>query len=132
MRTKTVVKFVSNMTEKEYRQCKSLNFRKNGRMMYDLPMAKKHYPSSRVVMIKDLDNDKLIAWCLAYRDRGEFLTQYYVRVSHRRQGYGNRLMRHVNKFEKCPVVMPHDKTSSAFFKKHLASIKIHEEYKMEE
>ena len=121
MRTKTVTKLVRNLTQKEYSQCKSLNFRYDGCMMYDLPWSKKAFPrQARVVMIKDAETDMLIAWCLAYPNNAgdNFITQYYTRVKVRNMGYGSRLIYHVRKFAPSPVVMPHDPNSRAFCRKH--------------
>lgn len=131
MRTKTQIKLVRNLTDKEYRQCKSLNFRYNGCMMYDLPMARQKYPTARVVMIKNAETDTLLAWCLAYPNHeGKHVTQYYVRVKFRRQGFGDRLMRNVRKFEPSPVVMPHDGPSRGFFRKHQSNVTVNNSYSL--
>lgn len=133
MRTKTVSKLVRNLTPKEYGQCKSLNFRYNGCMMYDLPMAKKKYPEkARVVMIKEAESGKLIAWCLAFPDGSSenFVTQYYTRVSFRRQGYGARLVRQVSKHVGKPIVMPHDRRSRSFFQKLESQIVVNNSYSL--
>ena len=132
MRTKTQIKLVRNLTPDEYRKCKSLNFRYNGCMMYDLPMAKKKYPTSRVVMIKDAETDMLIAWCLAIPSysTGQYVTQYYVRVKFRRRGFGDRLIKNVRKFEPSPVVMPHDRPSRGFFRKHQQNVIVNNSYSL--
>jgi GNAT superfamily N-acetyltransferase len=133
MRTKTVSKLVRNLTSEEYDKCKSLNFRYNGCMRYDLPMARKNYPDkARVVMIKEADSGKLIAWCLAFpdSDSDNFLTQYYTRVAYRRQGYGARLVRQVSKHVGKPIVMPHDRRSRSFFRKHESQILVNNSYSL--
>lgn len=131
MRTKTTIKMVRNLTPEEYKKCKSLNFRYNGCMMYDLPMARRKYPEkARVVMITEAESGKLIAWCLAFPNSTDdgFLTQYYTRVAFRRQGYGGRLVKHVSKFAGKPIVMPHDRRSRSFFQKHESSIRVNNSY----
>jgi GNAT superfamily N-acetyltransferase len=132
MRTKTVSKLVRNLTPDEYKKCKNLNFREGGHMMYDLPWAKKKHPDrARVVMIKD-ESNRLLAWCLAYpgadKYEGEFITQYYTRVKFRRQGYGDRLIKHIKKHTKYPVVLPHDRASRNFFNKHKSEVTINKVY----
>ncbi|UMO76339.1 acetyltransferase [Streptomyces phage Tomas] len=132
MRTKTVTKLVRNLTPDEYQKCKNLNFRYEGCMMYDLPRVRRQQPKdAKVVMIKEAESGKLIAWCLAYRNAsGQYETQYYTRVAYRQKGYGSRLMRHVKKFADKPVVMPHDYRSRKFFQKYENSVVVNSQYNL--
>jgi GNAT superfamily N-acetyltransferase len=76
-------------------------------------------------MIKDDDNDRLIAWALVlprYSSRG-YDAQFYTRKAERGKGYGSILMEKVLEIDPKPYVFPHDKYSGEFFKKHRNQIR---------
>lgn len=119
MRTRTITKLVKNLTPDEYARCARLNLRFDGYMQEDLQRERHDKESSaRVVMIKDTESDMLIAWSLAYPHNEGMVTHYYTRKTYRRQGYGGRLIKAVQKFAPKPIVVPGDEQSRLFFKAH--------------
>jgi GNAT superfamily N-acetyltransferase len=127
-----IQKGILDLTPTELRQCKSLSLRGNGLMCEDLrdwrdyesrPNRAKR--KCRVLMIKDDDNDRLIAWALVlprYSSRG-YDAQFYTRKAERGKGYGSILMEKVLEIDPKPYVFPHDKYSGEFFKKHRNQIR---------
>lgn len=119
MRTRTITKLVKNLTPDEYARCARLNLRFDGYMQEDLQRERHDKESSaRVVMIKDTESDMLIAWSLAYPHNEGIVTHYYTRKIYRRQGFGGRLIKAVQKFAPKPIVVPGDEQSRLFFKAH--------------
>ena len=125
MRTRTSTKFVRNLTPDEYARCARLNLRFDGYMQEDLQRERRDKDSSaRVVMIKDTESDMLIAWSLAYPHNEGIVTHYYTRKTYRRQGFGGRLIKAVQKFAPKPIVVPGDDVSRLFFKKHIEQVSV--------
>jgi len=103
-------KLVKNLTDEEYRACRFLNLRGNGEMHWNLArLRNEKNANARVYMIKE--GGKLIAWSLVFGDCAHF----YTRSTHRRKGYGTRLVKKVNKEHDRPVVYAHDETAQEFF-----------------
>lgn len=120
MRTKTVVKPVRELTPKEYRKCYSLNLRWGGYMQEELMFARRGQRNrASAVMIFD-ESERLIAWSLVYEKfEGQMVAHYYTRRTCRRQGFGDRLMKQVQRIAPKPTVVPgEDIMSQRFFSKH--------------
>lgn len=71
------------------------------------------------VMIFD-ENERLVAWSLVYeKSEGQMVAHYYTRRACRRQGFGDRLMKQVQRIAPKPTVVPgEDIMSQRFFSKH--------------
>lgn len=71
------------------------------------------------VMIFD-ENERLIAWSLVYeKSEGQMVAHYYTRRTCRRRGFGDRLMKQVQRIAPKPTVVPgEDIMSQRFFSKH--------------
>ena len=71
------------------------------------------------VMIFD-ETERLIAWSLVYeKSEGQMVAHYYTRRACRRQGFGDRLMKQVQRIAPKPTVVPgEDIMSQRFFSKH--------------
>lgn len=124
-----ITKTLSELTDKEYKDCWYLNMRGSGMMMYSL-MDNKKSPRSYAIMA--YGGSKLLGWALLVpfedevgwfptnyqRRHAKFVTQFYVRKSWRNKGIGSELMSEVKKIEPVPVVIPHDPTSGNFFASH--------------
>lgn len=120
MRTRTVVKPVRALTPQEYRKCYSLNLRWGGYMQEELMFARRGQRNkASAVMIFD-ENERLIAWSLVYeKSEGQMVAHYYTRRACRRQGFGDRLMKQVQRIAPKPTVVPgEDIMSQRFFTKH--------------
>ena len=119
MRTKTVVKLVRNLTPDEYRKCYSLNLRWGGYMQEELMFARRgQRGNAKTVLIKD-EHDRLIAWSLLLPKGEQMIAHYYTRAACRRQGFGDRLMKTVQRVAPKPIVVPgEDIQSQRFFGKH--------------
>ena len=120
MRTNTIVKSVRELTPQEYRKCYSLNLRWGGYMQEELMFARRgQRPKASAVMIFD-ENERLIAWSLVYeKSEGQMVAHYYTRRACRRQGFGDRLMKQVQRIAPKPTVVPgEDIMSQRFFSKH--------------
>jgi GNAT superfamily N-acetyltransferase len=129
MRTRTVTKFVKNLTPDEYARCARLNLRFDGYMQEDLQRERHDKESSaRVVMIKDTDSDMLIAWSLIFKYNEGVATHYYTRKNYRRKGYGSRLIRAVQKVAPKPIAFPGTDENRPFFKKHERLITVTNSY----
>lgn len=107
----TKIKYAKNLTPLEYKQCKSLNFRQSGDMLYALPRARNN--GSRVIMIHD--GEQLVAWALLVPYTNYYEGQFYVRASYRRRGLGKRLIKKALKIHPDIRICPHDYRSAAFF-----------------
>lgn len=124
-------KGILDLTGTELRQCRSLSLRQDGYMCEDLTtwreferQPNRYKRKSHVWLIKD-NNDRLIAWALAtprYKARG-YDAQFYTRKSERGKGLASLLMEKVLELDPRPHVIPHDKTSGCFFKKHKTYIR---------
>ncbi|ASR75559.1 hypothetical protein SEA_MILDRED21_195 [Streptomyces phage Mildred21] len=120
MRTRTIVKPVRELTPQEYRKCYSLNLRWGGYMQEELMFARRGQRNkASAVMIFD-ENERLIAWSLVYeKSEGQMVAHYYTRRACRRQGFGDRLMKQVQRIAPKPTVVPgEDIMSQRFFSKH--------------
>jgi GNAT superfamily N-acetyltransferase len=120
MRAKTVVKPVRELTSQEYKKCYSLNLRYDGYMQEELMFARRGERNNAfAVMIIDED-ERLIAWSLVYEKvEGKMVAHYYTRRACRRQGFGDRLMKQVQRIAPNPTVVPgEDIMSQRFFSKH--------------
>ncbi|QJD50904.1 acetyltransferase [Streptomyces phage Bmoc] len=120
MRTRTVVKSVAKLTPQEYRKCYSLNLRWGGYMQEELMFARRGQRNkASAVMIFD-ENERLIAWSLVYeKSEGQMVAHYYTRRTCRRQGFGDKLMKQVQRIAPKPTVVPgEDIMSQRFFSKH--------------
>src|SRR5690606_3943971 len=112
MRLKTISKYVRNLTPYEYQQCKSLNFRDQGDMLYALPEGR--HNGSKVVMIKE--GDMLLGWALLTPLPSEhWQFQVYVRNVYRNRGLGKRLLRRAMKISPNLQIIPHDARRAGFF-----------------
>lgn len=97
--------------------------------MYSL-MYNKDSSDAHAVMA--WDDGRLLGWAILVphdketgwystryqKKKSKFVAQFYVRKTHRNQGIGKRLMRHVNKLDATPTVIPHDDRSAHFFASH--------------
>lgn len=120
MRTRTIVKPVRELTPQEYRKCYSLNLRWGGYMQEELMFARRGQRNkASAVMIFD-ENERLVAWSLVYeKSEGQMVAHYYTRRACRRQGFGDRLMKQVQRIAPKPTVVPgEDIMSQRFFSKH--------------
>ncbi len=120
MRTRTIVKPVAELTPQEYRKCYSLNLRWGGYMQEELMFARRGQRNkASAVMIFDED-ERLIAWSLVYeKSEGQMVAHYYTRRACRRQGFGDKLMKQVQRIAPKPTVVPgEDIMSQRFFSKH--------------
>lgn len=120
MRTRTIVKPVAKLTPQEYRKCYSLNLRWGGYMQEELMFARRGQRNkASAVMIFD-EEERLIAWSLVYeKSEGQMVAHYYTRRTCRRQGFGDKLMKQVQRIAPKPTVVPgEDIMSQRFFSKH--------------
>ena len=95
-------------------------------MMYSLQDNK---GSSTAYAVMAWSDDRLIGWALLIphgddlswystpyqRKNSKYVVQFYVRKTCRKKGVGRLLMDAVNKLDKTPTVIPHDRDSSDFF-----------------
>ncbi|ASR77410.1 hypothetical protein SEA_PARADIDDLES_179 [Streptomyces phage Paradiddles] len=134
MRTKTVIKLVRNLTPAEYRKCYSLNLRWGGYMQEELMFARRgERGDAKAVLIMESETDRLIAWSLLLPKDEQMIAHYYTRASCRRQGFGDRLMKSVQKIAPKPIVVPgEDIQSQRFFGKHKENLTITNVYSLYE
>ncbi|QRI46140.1 acetyltransferase [Streptomyces phage Cursive] len=134
MRTKTAIKLVRNLTPEEYRKCRSLNLRWGGYMQEELMFARRgERGDAKAVLITESGTDRLIAWSLLLPKDGQMIAHYYTRRSCRRQGFGDRLMKSVQKVAPKPIVVPgEDIMSQRFFGKHKENLTITNVYSLYE
>lgn len=122
--TKLQSKLLVNLTREEKRACAQLNMRQMGSMQNAFRISLRHCPQrSRAIMIKDRETGRLLAWALLFpsdfRDphgQGrEKSLHTYVRCSHRRLGYGSRLVRAVVRSEQNVRAVGWDRRSTLFY-----------------
>jgi GNAT superfamily N-acetyltransferase len=122
MSTRIIAKPVHALTRKEYGQCRRLTLGEEGllrdnleyhyKYMRELPVLPKGYASPKVLLLREIESAKLLAWCLFDDLHGVML---YVHSKHRRKKLGTRLMRKVMRLQPQAEVSPHDDCSRAFF-----------------
>lgn len=129
MKTKVQSKYVYNLSPTEYDECRRLNFRDNGCMQSDIMHHRSLRKNSkaRVIVIRAEDGE-IAAWALlqprkANQPSKGYLVYFYTRQKYRRQGFASRLMKHVQRFDAKPEVVPHDSRSGQFFKNYRREIK---------
>lgn len=126
MKVRTVIKCVKRLTDDEYSQCHKLNFGHNGNMREDLAVCKREGLPSKAILMKK--GDEIIAWALVQFDfEADGANVYFwVIEKYRGKGLGSMLMAQAKRLDENPYVFPHDKTSAAFFKKHIDNIRCSE------
>lgn len=88
---------------------------------------------ARAIMIMESGTDRLIAWSLLLPKDEQMIAHYYTRASCRRQGFGDRLMKSVQKIAPKPIVVPgEDIQSQRFFGKHKENLTITNVYSLYE
>lgn len=117
-KTKLETKLVRNMTADEVARCRQLHIRSKGRIHKDLTEClRRPHSGSRVVMVKDEQEDILSWGLIDYTESPKPSVQLYTRARYRRMGLGTRIMRKVkdilgtNEY----IHFKHDNTSKAFF-----------------
>lgn len=117
LRTRTYTRHVGELTDTEYKQCKSLNLGKNGSMRWELEEVRRNEREAWTYLVKDLDSGILIGWALIFHRHGQDNAHFYVRKKFRRQGYGERLMFYVKRdWGEQIHVSPWNKQAQCFFK----------------
>lgn len=110
---------VRDLTEAEYRQCYSLNFRSDGMMRWVFMNSRRGKCYDKAMVYRILDAGELIGWALAYEtipDTNYIEAHFYVRKRRRREGVGRLLRDAVYRDFPEHLVCVHDLPSKRFFR----------------
>jgi len=102
------------LTPGEIKQCRRLNYGRDGEMHGRLQSLLAGAPGE-ALLIRGLD-DRIVAWALVFlRDDRQYGAYFYVPGKYRRQGLGRRLAAAVRRRHPQAHVHPWNKASDQFF-----------------
>jgi GNAT superfamily N-acetyltransferase len=81
-----------DLTEQQFKNCKSLSYRSKGNMSHDLGKARRYdWVESMCYLIED--NNKLLAWSFVHYDKEskKNYVNFYTRKTERGKGLGKKL-----------------------------------------